>query len=347
MSFNLKHIVFLTPGFAQNEQDTTTIPAIQEYIIALKKEQPELKITIISFQFPYTTKAYNWQNCSVIPLNGKNKKYKKIHIWNKAYQTLKKINDENPIFILHSFWLGECAFVGNLFSNKFNIKHICTIMGQDIKKKNLYLKLLPIQKMNLVCISDNQQQQFFKSQSLQPKIISWGIDPARFTNSITKTIDIIGVGSLIPLKNYALFIDIIFELNKIRPIKVLLIGDGVEKEQLQEKIKNLKLENTITLTGLLPYSETLENISKAKVVLHTSNYEGFGMIFAEALQSKTIIVSKNVGCAFPSENWLLSETKEEMILACKNALAVPTPENFKNPFTIEKTVENYLKLYNE
>lgn len=347
MNFNLKHIVFLTPGFAQNEQDTTTISAIQEYIIALQKEQPDLKITIIAFQFPFTTKTYNWNNCTVIPLNGENKKHKKIHTWNKAYQTLKKVNKVNPISTIHSFWLGECAFVGNLFSNKFNLKHICTVMGQDVKKKNLYLKLLSIQKMNLVCISSFQQQQFLKIQSHQPKIISWGIDPARFTNSSTKTIDIIGVGSLIPLKNYALFIDIIFEINKINPIQVLLIGDGVEKEQLQEKINHLKLENTITLTGKLPYSETLENISKAKILLHTSNYEGFGMVFAEALQSKTLIVSKNVGCAFPSENWLIGETKEEMILACQKALSIAFSENFSNPFTIEKTVENYLNLYNE
>lgn len=347
MNFNLKHIVFLTPGFAQNEQDTTTIPAIQEYIIALKKEQPKLKITIISFQFPYTKKSYNWHNCNVIPLNGKNKKFKKIQIWNLAFQTLKKLNAEHPISIIHSFWLGECAFVGNLFSNKYDIKHICTFMGQDVKKKNLYLKLLPLQNMNLICLSNFQQQHFLKNHLLQPNIIPWGITKTRFSNSTQKTFDIIGVGSLIPLKNYELFIDVIFEINKSTALKAVLIGEGTEKEKLQEKIKNLNLENTITITGLLSYQETLEKISKAKVLLHTSNFESFGMIFPEALESKALIVSKNVGCAFPTENWLLAETKQEMIIACKKALKISFSKNFNNPFTIENTVEKYLKLYHE
>lgn len=346
MSVTLQHIVFLTPGFAQNEQDSATIPAIREYIKALKEELPNLKITIISLQYPFSKKTYNWHDCSIIPLAGKNKKYKKIQIWNKAFQVLKNINEENPISIIHSFWLGECAFIGNLFSKKYNTKHICTLMGQDVKK-NLYLKLLPIQKMNLVCVSDLQQQQLVKKFNLQPKIISWGINPSHFSNLAEKTIDIIGVGSLIPLKNYDLFIDIIFEIQKTQPLKVILIGDGVEKEKLQEKIKQLQLEKAITLTGLLPYSETIEQIAKSKTLLHTSNYEGFGMIFAEALQGKTIIVSKNVGCALPSENWYLAETKKELISACKKALNSTFSENICNPFTIEKTVKNYLKLYHE
>lgn len=347
MSFNLKHIVFLTPGFAQDEQDTTTIPAIQEYIKALKQELPNLKITIISFQFPFTKKAYNWHDCSVISLAGKNKKYKKIQIWNKALQVLKNINEENPISIIHSFWLGECAFVGNLFSNKYNVKHICTLMGQDVKKKNLYLKLLPIQKMNLVCVSDLQRQQLVKKYTLQPKIIFWGINTLNFPNLAEKTIDIIGVGSLIPLKNYNLFIDIIFEIQKTHPLKVVLLGDGKDKEKLQKKIKQLQLEDVITLAGKLPYYKTLEYIANAKVLLHTSHFESFGMIFPEALESKTIIVSKNVGCAFPSENWFTAATKEEMILACKKGLISSFSTNFENPFLIEKTVENYLKVYNE
>ena len=101
------------------------------------------------------------------------------------------------------------------------------------------------------------------------------------------------------------------------------------------------------MTGKLSYHKTLEYISKAKVLLHTSHFESFGMIFPEALESKTLIVSKNVGCAFPSENWFTAETKEEMVLACKKGLITPFSTNFENPFLIEKTVENYLKVYNE
>ncbi len=341
------HIVFLTPGFAQNEQDTTTIPAMQLYIKALKEQVPNLRITIISFQFPFTNEKYKWFGCDVIPLKGRNSKLKRIFIWNKVFTILNIVNKENPISILHSFWLGECAFVGNLFSKKHNINHICTLMGQDVLKNNYYLKLLPIQKMKLICVSDFQQKQLYKSHILQSRVIPWGIHGAYFSNEKTKTIDIIGVGSLIPLKNYELFIEVIFEINKKNPIKVVLIGNGIQKEYLEEKIKKLQLENTISLTGLLPYNKTLNYISQSKILLHPSNYESFGMVFAEALQCKTRIVSKEVGCAFAFENWHICSSKDEMIVACLDALSIPFSGNFKQPFTIENTVENYLKIYNE
>ena len=347
MNSIIKHIVFLTPGFAKNKQDSTTIPAIQIYIKALKSQQPELKITIIAFQFPFTNEKYKWFGCEVIPLNGRNSKLKRIFIWKKVFTILNSLNKENPISILHSFWLGECAFVGNLFLKKQNIKHVCTLMGQDVLKNNYYLKLLPIQKMKLICVSDFQRKQLYNSLILQTKVIPWGINDDDFSNEITKSIDIIGVGSLITLKNYELFVEIIFEINKKTPIKVVLIGDGIQKEFLEEKIKKLQLENTICLKGLLPYNETLNYISQSKILLHTSNYESFGMIFAEALHCKTRIVSKEVGCAFTFENWQVCNTKSQMIAACLDALSIPFSENLKNPFVIENTVENYLKIYNE
>lgn len=347
MNSTIKHIVFLTPGFAQNEQDTTTIPAIQLYIKALKKHQPELKITVISFQFPFTNEKYKWFGCEVIPLNGRNSKLKRIFIWKKVFTILNFLNKENPISILHSFWLGECALIGNMFSKKHSLKHVCTLMGQDVLKNNYYLKVLPIQKMKLICVSDFQRKQLYNSPILQIKVIPWGIYSADFSNEITKSIDIIGVGSLISLKNYDLFIEVVSEINKIIPIKAVLIGSGIQKEYLEKKIKKLQLENTISLTGLLSYQETLNFISQSKILLHTSNYESFGMVFAEALQSKTSIVSKEVGCAFVSKNWRLCSSKQELIAGCIEALSIPFLENFKNPFVIEKTVENYLNIYNE
>ena len=347
MKTNLSHIVFLTPGFAKNEQDSTTIPAIQIYIKALKSQQPELKITIIAFQFPYTKEKYNWFDCEVIPLNGGNKKWKRILVWKKAFQVLKNTHEEYPINMIHCLWLGECAFVGHLFSKKYNIRHCFTLMGQDVLRSNLYLKLLPIKKMNLICVSNFQQQQLIKTHNLQSKVIPWGINCSDFSNATSKTTDIIGVGSLIPLKNYELFIDIIFEIQKKIPLKVVLIGDGIQKEFLQQKINKLRLEQVITLKGLLTYSETLQQISQAKILLHTSNHEGFGMIFAEALQCHTMIVSKEVGCAFASENWHICASKSEMIVACEKALSTSFLEFENNPFLIEKTVGNYLKIYNE
>jgi 1,2-diacylglycerol 3-alpha-glucosyltransferase len=347
LNLNFNHIVFLTPGFAHNEQDCTTIPAIQIYIKALKHSIPELKITIIAFQFPFTTKKYSWHNCDVIPLGGQNKKRKKIQVWKSAYELLKKINTKNKISIIHSFWFGECTLIGYLFSTKYKIKHICTFMGQDVYSSNFYFKIVPIKKMKLVCVSDFQKQ-FINNGNYKIYVIPWGTFTPFFKKNRSKTFDIVGVGSLIPVKNYNLFIDIVHEISKETPLKVLLIGSGVQKKQLEEKINKLQLTKIITLTGSLPYNETIEKIAAAKLLLHTSYFESFGMIFAEAIEAQTKIVSFKVGISKPSDNWEVCDSKINMIKACKKTL-----DNYQfiktnlESYAIKNTVSKYINLYNE
>ena len=100
-----KHIVILSPGFAESEQDSTTIPALQIFIESLKKLNPHFIIQIIAFQYPYKSQAYHWKGLVVHPLNGRNSKLKKPFLWRKAWLKLKEINREKPIDILHSFGL--------------------------------------------------------------------------------------------------------------------------------------------------------------------------------------------------------------------------------------------------
>jgi glycosyltransferase involved in cell wall biosynthesis len=340
-----KHIVLITPGFPQDENDTTCIPALQIYVKALL-DVIDYDISIISLHYPKTNEIYLWNSIPVYSI-GSSYFLTKIVLWYKVYKILKKIHNENAITTIHSFWLGECALIGYWFSKKNCINHLTTLMGQDALNKKLYLKVLPLQKMQIISLGEIHQQLIHTNYKLKTHIIPWGINPEHFTFSGNKSIDVIGVGSLTSLKNYDLFITIIFHLNKIKPIKVILIGEGKQKKVLQEKIKSLQLENVITLIGLLNYTDTLMHISKSKILLHTSSYEGFGLVFAEALQSKTMIVSKNVGIAYASENWIIGKNENELIEACSKLLSKSFSEKQTNPFIIEKTLQQYLKIYNE
>ena len=48
-----KTIVILTPGFASDESDTSCIPALQDYVLALQQSFPGLRIVVLAFQYPY------------------------------------------------------------------------------------------------------------------------------------------------------------------------------------------------------------------------------------------------------------------------------------------------------
>jgi 1,2-diacylglycerol 3-alpha-glucosyltransferase len=318
-----QHIVFLTPGFAESEDDSTTIPALQVFLKSLRKALPNAKLTLLTFQFPFTKKKYDWHGIEVIPLNGQNKRLKKLWTWKKALKRLHKLHKAQKIDAIHSFWIGECSQVGERFSKKYNINHIVTVMGQDATIGNSYAKNLIDSNAKMVTLSANHQTDLLKTYNLKSTIIPWHLDVAEFPALQENTIDILGVGSLNAIKNYSEFIEIISAIAKThKNLNVAIIGDGVLRNELQLKIQNLGLENTITLLGKLPRTEVLEKMSQAKIFLHTSDYESFGFVFLEALYSGMQLVSYDVGLTKASEVWKVGNDKTGQIEACKTLLSI-------------------------
>lgn len=347
MKSPLNHIVFLTPGFAASDTDSTTIPALQDYVKFLSESMPETRITVITFQFPFKTKSYHWHTIEVIPLNGQNGKLNKPFIWFKAWKTLKQINKANKINIIHSFWIGECSFIGQLFSKKLGLKHIITAMGQDVFK-NKYAHFVNQNLSKIITLSKPHQSLLKKKYQLSSEIIPWNIDTTIFPDLRETNIDVLGVGSLNSVKNYPLFIRIIKSVVAKYPnLKVAIIGDGTELHHIQKSINQNDLASNITLTGKLSRSEVYAKMSSAKILLHTSQYESFGYVFAEALYSGMRIVSFAVGASKSIPQWKIATQESEMVEA---VIAFLNEDNSKSRVllsTKEETVNAYLKLYHE
>lgn len=79
--------------------------------------------------------------------------------------------------------------------------------------------------------------------------------------------------------------------NKYRNIKLYLLGDGPDREIIQKKIKEMKLEGNIILLGQRknPYPW----VKNAKILVHSSLSEGFGLVLVEGLILEKNIVSTN------------------------------------------------------
>ncbi|WP_034061050.1 glycosyltransferase [Lacinutrix jangbogonensis] len=349
MKITHQHIVFLTPGFAKFEDDSTVIPALQVYMKSLRKALPDARLTMLTFQFPFTEKKYDWCGIEVIPLNGKNKRLRKLWTWNKALRILNKLHKTQKIDIIHSFWIGECSKIGERFSKKHSINHVVTVMGQDASIKNSYAKSLINSNTEIATLSENHQADLVNTYNLKSTIIPWHLDVAEFPVLQENTIDILGVGSLNTIKNYIDFIEIISVLTKSRPnLNIKIIGDGRLRNTLETKIKNLGLQNNIKLLGKLNRKEVLNYMSKTKILLHTSKYESFGFVFLEALYSGMHIGSYNVGLAKPSQNWKVCNGKPELIAACEALLKLPNTIKTRVELSSEKeTINSYIHLYNE
>lgn len=342
-----QHIVFLTPGFAESEDDSTTIPALQVFLKSLRNALPNAKLTILTFQFPFTKKKYDWHGIEVIPLNGQNKRLKKLWTWKRAFKTLQKLHKTQKIDTIHSFWIGECSRIGEYFSNKHNTHHVVTVMGQDATVVNSYAKNLTNSNVKMVTLSANHHAALLKTYNLDSSIIPWHLDVSEFPALQKNTIDILGVGSLNTIKNYSEFIEIISAITKThKNLNVVIIGDGALRNELETKIQNLGLENIITLLGKLPRTEVLEKMAQSNILLHTSQYESFGFVFLEALYSGMQLVSYDVGLAKTSKNWNIGNSKTELIEACKTLLLTEIETKKRIELSLEKqSINAYLNLY--
>ena len=308
--------VFLTPGFPKNEQDTSCLPFIQLFIKRFSEQNAYLKIFVITFQYPFNRTEYQWHNITVKALGGKNKgNFFRLLTWYRAWITFKKIkNSSFKIRGILSFWLGECALIGHHFSKRYNILHKCWLQGQDAKKGNHYFK--KINTNNAIAISDFIADEVFRNYSIRiPEIIPAGIETKLFASKETeiRNIDILAAGSLIPLKRFDIFIDIVEEIKKVLPqIKCMLCGDGPEIEKLKLLIAEKKVDANVIVTGNISYEKMLTIMQNTKVFLHTSFFEGFSGVCAEALYAGAKVISfvKPMHCDFI--NWKIANTKEEM-----------------------------------
>ena len=350
MSHKTKTLVILTPGFAKDEFDTTCLPMHQSFIRSLNKLIPHLKIIILAFQYPYVKKTYEWYGNTVISFNGRNRGgISKLFLFQKWNAAIKKIHRDNKIDGLLSFWYAECALAGKRFADKYHVKHYCWMLGQDAKKGNKYVSLARLKPGELIALSDSQQNEFAKNYGSRPlHVIAPGIDVKEFSfHDKKKDIDIIAVGSLISLKRYDIFIQVIAEIKKQIPIiKAVLIGDGPDKQKLQSLIASAGLQSTITMTGELPHYQVLEWMQRTKVFLHPSSYEGFGIVCIEALCSGAEVISFVKPMHSKIENWHILTTKEEMIQKATEILTISKTE-YKSiiPYTMEHTVQRMGQLF--
>jgi glycosyltransferase involved in cell wall biosynthesis len=346
---NVDTLIILTPGFPANEADTACLPPQQVFVRSLKEQYPQLNIIIISFQYPFTKAVYSWHGIKVIPFAGKERKgLYRLFLWISIYKILNQLRRENNLAGILSFWFTECALVGKKFAGKYGLRHFTWILGQDARKNNRYVKRAPPQANELIALSDFIQDEFEKNYGIRPAhVIPPGIDIRLFEEQPPpKDIDILCAGSLIPLKQYTIAIEVIAEIKKKYPgIKATIAGKGPEKETLQSLIDRLGLQNNVSLTGELPHRDVMRLMQRARIFLHPSSYEGFGAVCIEALYAGTSVISFVRPMKITIPNWYTVESKEMMIYTTGQLLGSFSPNKPLNVYPVEENVKKMMGLF--
>lgn len=133
----------------------------------------------------------------------------------------------------------------------------------------------------------------------------------------------INVGNLLPPKNHKLLINACSQVKKKNKIfKLLITGEGHLRRELENQIKELKLEDTVILLGKRTDIAKLLKLSDCFVF--TSIWEGMPNAIMEAMASGLSIITTNVGdskyLVKDKVNGFLLKNQDEKVLAEKMEL---------------------------
>lgn len=342
-----KNLLILTPGFPKDESDDTCIPALQIYLKVLWDSGYFSNIMVVSVYHPPSSQTYSWHSVKVVALAHSQKTFfsralSPVKLYPKVSKLVKGFSPD----IIHSFWINQTAIVGNMLSKKFRVPHIATMMGQDVFFTKKLKYLIDGKKLSLIAVSEFQKE---KSRMIVDKVIHWGAEESydRETNNL-RSIDVLGVGSLIELKQFDVFLEVIKQVrNLITDIKVMIVGDGPEKARLLNQIKRLSLEENVILVGQKSRAEVLSIMRQSKVLLHTSRFESFGMVFVEALNAGMHTLSERVGIAGEHEKSIVVSGKHEMAEQLILLLNKKVWRLSETTFSVQNTLKRYLECYNK
>jgi len=92
-----------------------------------------------------------------------------------------------------------------------------------------------------------------------------------------------------PQKNLALALKAFAELVKVRPARLLILGEGAQRTKLEALAARLGIAGQVAMPGYVP--DVAAHLAQASVLLLSSRYEGYPAVVVEALAADVPVVS--------------------------------------------------------
>ena len=318
-------------------------------------------------------------------LSEKDKTFKTIITINKSGNLRDTIKKKIKIHDFKKKRLIYCAFDYLKFINKYNVKKIfcvqphiaifCYIVNfffcKKIKiiaretnsyKKNLFRKFSIKEQIFIYLkrlVYNNIYHVIYPSKGLKSEIVGKKtfirnfVDIKFLKNYKKKNSNyLLGVGRLVEQKRFEDLINAYSLIHKNINEKLIIIGEGPEKQNLKNLIKKLKLKKKIKI---LPFKNYLNYLANCTVFVQTSAWEGMPNILIEAMVMEKKIVSTN---SYHGPKEILQNGKygslckigdinsiSRNILKELNTKKRKIPIKFINQFSINIAVKKYYKIF--
>jgi N-acetylgalactosamine-N,N'-diacetylbacillosaminyl-diphospho-undecaprenol 4-alpha-N-acetylgalactosaminyltransferase len=295
---------------------------------------------------------------------------------------LKRIVQKNGIQIVISF-LNRANYV-NILSTYYGSNHHCIISERntpsltystknisDVINRILIRYLYP-SSHSIISVSNGVKEDLLKFFSISDELISTIYNPYDISTIKHKSKEsikhewfenesykiIVNVGRLEKQKNHELLINAFSKVNKKLPeTRLLIIGEGSQRNKLSNLIGELNLNSKIQLVGQLENPFTY--VSKSHLFVLSSDFEGFPNALVEAMICGCPVISTDCPSGpneilINKENGILIPTGD--VEAMKNAIVYMLKDRVKRiemakkatdkayDFSVEKIANQYYQL---
>jgi len=217
---------------------------------------------------------------------------------------IKEIKRFNPD-ILHSYYASSYGLIGALTRIK---PYVISVWGSDVtdfpNKSNLHRKLI---KYNLkattsICATSfSLKDETSKYSSKNVNVIPFGIDIDRFSPRNKKLSKQITIGTvkyfdkIYGIDTLIKAFSILIKDKKLDfDLKLLLVGDGKEKQNYIDLIKSEGISDRVEFTGFVKNNLLVEKYHNMDIVVIPSLRESFGLSVIEAMSCEIPVIASDI-----------------------------------------------------
>ena len=203
---------------------------------------------------------------------------------------------------LHVHHANAAAAVGMLAARYLRIPFSFTAHGSDILIEKNLLEDKLAQARFVVTVSEYNRRHLEKYHpGLNPSVsvVRTGVDLGRFTPGESrigrKRVHILSVGRLHPVKGFKHLITAVAMLmGKDLDFECSIMGEGPERENLQDQIRDLGVEEHVRIRRAIGHEEMPEVFAGADIYVLSSLSEGLPVVLMEAMASGIPVVSTRI-----------------------------------------------------
>ena len=302
-----KKIAIIIPGGIGGGNFLQGIPVVEDLVIRLSESFDVTVYSLIK-----TDPAYIPQN---FILKHTGLSYKRSALIRMSVCSIQLFFGflRNRYKLVHGIWGHPPGRMAVIFGKLFNIPSVVSIRGgeaanvPEINYGNMReprirnITLWTCRHATALVMLTRFQLNELRKYGMERKdctIIPNGVNEKQFTfykKPLKAPFNLIHMGNLTPVKDQPTLLKAFQLIAEKVDCQLKIIGDGESMDLLKNLAERLGISDKVTFTGAVPNKALTGHLHWAHIMLHSSLYEGQGVVLAEAAACGVVVCGTQVG----------------------------------------------------